>query len=370
MSFDLKRHTILLTVAGSRAYGTHTDTSDLDMKGVCVPPRNFYLGIDKFEQADKPGTVEPFLAGLPENLRAVAEANGAEGTVYEVRRFLDLASGANPNILDVLFCRDEDVLLTTPEGDLLRANREAFLTKKCLMTFVGYADAQFKRIAGHRRYLFNPPDHAPTREEYGLATRAEMPQDQIMAAMALVRKKVDSWSIDFVGMDEATKIFIQDQIEQMLAEIEMGTDVRYQAAGRLLGYEDNFMQLIDNQRRYDQAVREWSSFHKWKVERNKKRAALETASGFDTKHAMHLVRLILAAEEIFTYGRLSVHSGQVAFLNEIRTGKHPYQWLVAWFQERRMNLAKIAAHSSLPDRVDQKWLGNLAQGIVESRLGL
>lgn len=49
MNFDLKPHTILLTLAGSRAYGTNTFTSDVDLKGVCVPPKEFYLGTKRFE---------------------------------------------------------------------------------------------------------------------------------------------------------------------------------------------------------------------------------------------------------------------------------------------------------------------------------
>lgn len=55
MDFDLKKHTVLLVVAGSRAYGTFTPTSDVDVKGVAIPPEEYRLGyLHRFEQADKP----------------------------------------------------------------------------------------------------------------------------------------------------------------------------------------------------------------------------------------------------------------------------------------------------------------------------
>ena len=40
----LEAGTILLTKHGSHAYGTNLPTSDLDVKGVAVPPCEYFLG--------------------------------------------------------------------------------------------------------------------------------------------------------------------------------------------------------------------------------------------------------------------------------------------------------------------------------------
>ena len=54
MNFNLVDRTILLTVTGSRAYGMSQESSDVDLKGIAIPTKEYYFGfLNKFEQADK-----------------------------------------------------------------------------------------------------------------------------------------------------------------------------------------------------------------------------------------------------------------------------------------------------------------------------
>lgn len=356
---DLLKDTILLTVSGSRAYGIHTDTSDLDVRGVMAPPRDYYLGLRRIEQVTDKAEINRFLPWLSKPLQEVATANGMEGTVYELHKFLKLAAEGNPNILDMLFCRNMDILASTYAGNFLREHRRKFLTKKCLFTFFGYAKQQMDRIETHRAYLLDPPTHQPTREEYGLPARHDFPQDQVNAAMAMIKQKVDSWNIDFVDVDEATKIFVQDQIYKMLADMHMGSDERFQAAARLLGYDTNFMAFIVQQRNFTAALNRWNSYQKWLLERNKERAGMEAVSGYDHKHGVHLARLVLACRTIFETGDLCVYNPD-PWLVSIRAGKVPFVELQTWYTAQHAGLAELAAKSSLPARVDQEWLNVLA----------
>ena len=109
MNIDLKKHTIVLAVGGSRAYGMDTPESDVDVKGVAVAPKECYLGfLNNFEQADKASHMMKFYDCLLPEEQQKADEGELEGTIYDVQKFFKLAAANNPNILDLLFCRDED----------------------------------------------------------------------------------------------------------------------------------------------------------------------------------------------------------------------------------------------------------------------
>lgn len=147
---DLRDHTVLLVLGGSRAYGIATPDSDVDLKGVAIPPAAHFHGLrSTFEQADRPEEIAAFLVDLFPAERDAVRRTKLEGTVYEIRKLLRLALDANPNVLDVLFCRDSEVRLIRDAGRELRESRTLFLSRRCADTFTGYARAQLQRIRTH-----------------------------------------------------------------------------------------------------------------------------------------------------------------------------------------------------------------------------
>jgi uncharacterized protein len=385
MDFDLRSRTILLTVAGSRAYGIHRPGSDVDLKGVAVPTEPYFHGFArKFEQADKSAEMAPFADLLSAEEAAAVAATKLEGTVYDVRKFLTLAADNNPNILDVLFCRDEEVRLATPVGRLLRENRDLFLSAKAKHTFSGYASAQLKRIKGHRKWLLEPPDHVPTRAEFGLPEHTLIPADQLAAANAAVRKKIDGWELDLSGLSDAEIIHVHDQVAHHLAEIrvalgfESEADAKWLAAARLVGLDANLIYVMQKEREYEAAARHFKQYEEWRERRNPERAALEARHGYDTKHAGHLVRLLRMGREILTTGRVNVWRGPSSDgpadgeeIRAIRDGQWSYEALVAWAEGEDAELEAIWRERRyvVPKTPDREAIDALCVRVVREMLG-
>lgn len=367
----LKDHTILLTAAGSRSYGTNRPDSDVDVKGVTVPPRGYRDGfLHHFSQADGKEHLQQFIENLTdEESRAIAKRDGLDGVVFGLPKFMKLAADCNPNVVEALFVADQDVLICTKHGELLREARKEFLSRKALYTFRGYAVAQLKRIKTHRRWLLNPPAAPPTRGDFGLPEHTVIPADQLAAARASITKRLDGWEIDFHGLDEAEKIHVQEQIQDYLVEVSIGADEEFMAAGRLLGFSDNFLVLLDQERKYKSAQDNWVQYQGWKANRNPKRAEMEAKFGYDGKHALHLVRLMRMGREILTTGEMQVRRPDAQELLSMLQGAWSYDRLVEWAEQQDAELVELAQTSPLPKQPNWVKLDKLCQDITRSMHG-
>ncbi len=363
----LRERTILLSRHGSHAYGLNTETSDVDWKGVCVPPARLLHG---FVHEDPKHPYKPFE-------QAEQKKPHDDLIVYDVRKFLHLASTCNPNILEILFTQMPDVLVMTEAGKLLRRARQMFVTKKAKDSFAGYAKDQIGLIERHYRWLKNPPKAPPTRKEAGLPERMPIPADQIAAAQSAVEKKLARWNLsDLNDVDPATVIMLQGTMAELLAEIGVGADERYMAAARTLGFSDNFIHLLDLERQYNNKQKDWASYQGWLRTRNPARAADEEKFGFSGKYAMHAVRLGRMGIEILRYGEVRVYragditgvGGDREELLAIRNGAWSYERLIEWARRSAEELLEAYNASTLPVACDLDAVNRLCLEIVESML--
>ena len=350
----LKDRTIFLTIAGSQAYGTNIATSDTDYKGIAVPPKEYFYGLQKFEQADK--------------------FDGVDCTIFDIRKFVSLAADCNPNIIEMLYTAPADQLIKTEVGALLVGNRSLFLSKKARWTFQGYAFAQLKRIKGHYRWLKSPPTHKPTREECGLPERTVVPADQLDAAWALIRKRMDSWNPDFSGLDSAETVKLQTNIDSLLQEIVGATlylgekENLWPQAAAYEGFSTNFIEVIQKEKAYKGKLTEWQQYQEWLANRNEARAAIEAKYGFDCKHGSHLVRLTKMCREILETGEVIVKRPDAEELKAIRNGAWSYEKLIAWAEEQEAGMDALYAKSTLPKAPNRGKIDQLLVEIVERSL--
>lgn len=348
----MQDRTVLLVRHGSHAYGTNTATSDEDFKGIAIPPKNYFLGtMHRFEQAE-------------------LKAPDPDAVIYDIRKFFNLAADCNPNIIEVLHTDPSDHFLVDPIGEIILEHKDAFLSKKIKHTFLGYSVAQLKRIKTHKRWIMNPPTHPPTRKELGLPEQTLIPADQLMAAQAEIQKELDRFQFDFMeGLEESRKIEVRNTVTGMLAELKITTDQHWQASARKIGLSDNFIQLMQREREYAGAKREWDQYQNWKKTRNATRAMLEEKFGYDTKHAYHLVRLIRMCREILTTGVVLVKRPDREELLAIRNGAWTYDQLIEFAEREEQKLNELYNMSNvLPKSPDKEMLDKLCIKLVEKSL--
>jgi len=353
MNYDeALKHCIFRFLSGSHAYGFNTPESDEDYRGVFIAPLCKAFELFQTSFVDR-GSLERFIKTALEDMRqenfsaarenlhqaievmALADQddlNLSVGTVsrpgndeelQELRKFFKLAAGCNPNIIEYFYVT-KGVVFEDPIWQRIRENRHLFLSKRARFTFSGYAVAQLKRIQTHRGYLLNPPDHKPTRAEFGLPEETTVPRELQNALLSVG----EQWVLPGVR------------------------------------------ETIQKEKAFRRANDTWRAYDKWKRERNEKRQELERKFGFDSKHGVHLVRLIRMAKEILTTGEVLVHRPDAAELLAIRNGAWPYEKLVEYAEGIDAELEGLYKKSTLQDKPDHRKISKLYVEICEGRYGI
>lgn len=157
------------TIMGSVAYGVESDTSDVDVYGFCMPPKDnvfphlageipgFGRQIQRFEQFQQHHITDPDALG--------GHGREYDITIFSIVKYFQLAMENNPNVIDSLFTPVSAVLHSTHIGQIVRDRRRDFLHKGAWHKFKGYAYSQI-----HKMEIKTPQEgsrRAETVEKYG-----------------------------------------------------------------------------------------------------------------------------------------------------------------------------------------------------------
>jgi len=156
-------------------------------------------------------------------------------------------------------------------------------------------------------------------------------------------------------------LFVNGLGERLLAAREWFLSRRL--AERFLGYAGAQRQRMDRQR-------ERIGRGEPRPERNPARRELEERFGFDTKHAMHLLRLLRMGEEILRGDGVRVERSDAAELRAVRAGEVPYESIVEEVDRRSARIRDLAPTSPLPDRPDEAAVEELVIELHLAGLGL
>jgi hypothetical protein len=117
---------------------------------------------------------------------------------------------------------------------------------------------------------------------------------------------------------------------------------------------------------YKTRQEEWRSYQGWLVNRNETRSELERKWGYDTKHGMHLIRLMRMCREILEGKGVLVKRPDSEELLAIRNGLWTYDQLLEWAERQETELDELYKTSTLPKSPPILELDKLLVDTVES----
>ena len=323
-------------VTGSRAYGTDTPESDLDLRGVFILPREAFFGLGAVDQ--------------------VSDDTNDE-TYYEIGRYVDLLTKNNPNIMEMLYAPEDCLRFRHPLMDLLRP--ELVLSKKCRDTFAGYAVTQVRKARGLNKKIVNPMD-GPRRSVLEFCHVVDG-QGSTPLGEWLEQQGFRQWDCGLVKIPHMRDVFgiyhDPDRTRGYSGIIRSADSTELNLSSVPKG-ETPIGWMNFNKDGYKKYCREYREYHEWLENRNEARYATNVAHGrnYDSKNLMHTFRLLDMAEEIARDRRITVRRPNRDFLMQIRRGDFEYDDLIAQAEEKIARIETLFEVADLPDEPDREAL--------------
>lgn len=320
----LGRNILILTTAGSIAYGTNVDTSDIDVRGVTLETKKDIIGLSSFEQFEDRTT---------------------DTVIYGLKKFITLCLNSNPNVLEILGTRPEHLLLITKEGQLLRDNVDLFLSKKAIQSFGNYATAQLRRL---QNALARDNDVAGNGTSGNIKCQSRKEQhilNSISRQMDHLKRTYKSFTAREINLyiDKSDKA-------DMDTEIFIDIDLKHYPLRDFRSIHSSM----------DNIVREYSKLN----HRNNKKDELHL-----NKHAMHLIRLLVTGTEILEGKGINTYrEKEREFFLDIRKGKYSYEEIFEMVDQYEDKFKAAADNTSLTDEPDYKRVEELMIEIYSNKL--
>lgn len=294
-----EKNKILVVKTGSHMYGTNTPTSDEDFVGIFMPSEEYVYGFKKMEEVDMS------VKDKDENGRNTKEA--VDIKYYEFRKFVKLAMENNPNILEILFAPPQNIVYINEFGTELIEMRERFPYQGAKQKFLGYAFSQKHKMFIKKDNYFD-----------------------LLKAKEFLASKVGSFSLWEVEGDMDKSVFVKQ-------------------LNKLSGKTD-FYQVGDINLMPGLTVKNALGVIEERLEKVGNREELYLKHAYDTKFAMHLVRLMMEGMQLLTYGQLEFPFKEDALstLKEIRAGHFSIEFIIQLANEMERKIEGIT--SPLPEK--------------------
>lgn len=328
---------ILECISGSRAYGLDTPSSDTDIKGVFILPKEEYYGLTYTPQVSN-------------------ETNDI--VFYEFGRFMELLSLNNPNILELLNTPESAIIYKHPF--LNEINSELILSKLCNNTFGKFALSQVKKAKGLKKKIVNPV----AKERKSVLSFCFVNYDK--GAIPLLKYlEIKGWQQEHCGlvniphMKDVYGLYYSDQLG--FSGVLRGKDSNDICLSSIPKGTEQEALMYFNRNGYSTYCKEYREYWDWVDKRNDERYKNTKSHGknYDSKNMMHVFRLLEMAIEIGNEQRVNVVRPNRDFLLDIKAGKFEYAELLNMADLKRTEMESAFESSSLPHKPDLELINEL-----------
>lgn len=334
-------HIIFEAISGSKAYGLDTATSDTDIRGVFIAPKELYYSLEYPDQI-----------------------NDATNDVvyYELKKFIGLIAKNNPNIIELLNSPEDCVLYKHPIYDKIL--EFDWITKQCKNTFAGYAYAQIKKAKGLNKKVLNPMgkkrktvlDFCFVNYKNGTISLLKylelMVWDQAELGLVKLPHMADVYGVYYSDKGAYEGVIRSEKANEVcLSSIPNG--------------ENQVAILSFNKDGYSTYCKDYREYWEWVENRNDVRYenTIEHGKNYDSKNMMHTFRLLEMAKEIANTGMVNVKRPNRDELLAIKSGAYHYDELVERANELKKSVEKSFKTSKLKEGLDLTLINNLLVSI-------
>ena len=134
-----------LCMSGSESYGCRSDTSDVDIMGIVIPPKQYIVpqeygyiyGFDTFPE---------FKSYQKHHIYDQDKKQEYDFTVFNIVNAFQLMAGNNPNFLDMLFVPRRCIVYSTEIWEKVIQQRKIFLSQEAVTKYRAYSFSQMKKL--------------------------------------------------------------------------------------------------------------------------------------------------------------------------------------------------------------------------------
>jgi hypothetical protein len=324
-------------IAGSKAYGLDTSSSDTDIRGVFILPQEMFYSLNYTEQVNN-------------------ETNDI--VYYELNKFIWLLLKNNPNIIELLNIPEKFIIFKHPIFDKIRL--DIFLSKLCENTFAKYAYTQIKKARGLNKKIVNPMD----KERRTILDFCYIYEGkEAVPFLKFIESK--GWKQENCGLSaiphliDCFNLFHSESLGyQGVIRNESANDVSLSSIPK----GDTPAGLFYfNKNDYTAYCKKYKDYRDWEQKRNQERykSTIAHNKNYDSKNLMHTFRLLNMAKEIALEGKVNVYRPDREFLLNIKAGKYEYDELVQKAEELKYELNLLFQKSDLQNEPNESKVNEL-----------